>query len=220
MTILLKTLFGIPPTAQPVSQSLRGELIARRDSTVAPLGSIWRLSVALSILLPGCSGLLFCQIPGEQAGQSLQPGSASRGTELFAGTTRFVNGGPPCAACHNAAGLPFPGGGSMGPDLTRISAKLGPLGIDPTLRTLFFPTMTSIYDAHRLTPDERADLKAFFLAESSGPATRSAIPGILLLAFGGLVILLAVTGFVGRDRLKSVRKRLLERATGTGGKHP
>ncbi len=187
---------------------------------MAPQGNSWRLLAAVAILLLEIPDLSLSQIPENQAGQSLELGSAERGEELFAGRIGLRNGGPPCAACHRAAGLPFPGGGRLGPDLTKISAKLGPLGIDPTLRTLYFPAMTPIYDPHPLTLAERADLRAFFHDEESSPATRSTTPVILLLALGGLVILVALTGIFGRGRMKSVRKRLIERAAGKGGSHP
>ena len=51
------------------------------------------------------------------AGES-QPGSVAAGRALFLGTVRFHNGGPACSACHSVAGLPFPEGGTMGPDFT------------------------------------------------------------------------------------------------------
>ena len=105
----------------------------------------------------------------------------------------------------------------MGPDLTRISAKLGPLGIDPTMQTLFFPAMTPIYDTHPLTSDESADLKAFFREAGSRPISRGATPLILVPVLAGLLILLGLTQLFGRRRLRGVRKRLLERATGAGG---
>lgn len=173
--------------------------------------------LTVSILLLGCSDALLCQAqPTEPTGVPPQDEAASRGESLFSGTARLQNGGPACASCHNIAGLPFPYGGSLGPDLTRIYSKLGPLGIDPTLRTLYFPAMTSIYASHPLTDDERADLKAFLQEAESGQPSTSATPVIALVALTGFVALLALTCYLWRDRLTGVRRRLLQRATRAG----
>ncbi len=44
--------------------------------------------------------------------------SSSTGEALFVGAIRLTNGGPPCRICHSVAGIPFPNGGTLGPDLT------------------------------------------------------------------------------------------------------
>ncbi len=172
---------------------------------------------ALAVLILGFPYLLQSQVPAAKAGRLQEVGPAERGERLFDGQIPFRNGGPPCAACHSVAGLPFPGGGSLGPDLTGISIKLGPLGIDPTLLTLFFPAMTPIYETHTLALNERDDLKAFFSAVAVRPVNSGTTSVILGLAFAGLLILLGLTQFFGRRRLRGVRKRLLKRAAGAGG---
>ncbi len=177
-----------------------------------------KLLAAVAVLFWGFTGSPISQV-GEHAGALLERGSAARGEELFIGRVPFRNGGPPCASCHSVAGLPFPGGGSLGPDLTKVSAKLGPLGVDPALHTLYFPAMTPIYDSHRLTSEERGDLKAFFQQAGSRESSGAGTQVILLLALGGLVVFLVLTGFFGRGRLRGVRRRLLERAAGPGGMH-
>ncbi len=186
---------------------------------MAPKGRSWRRPATRVILCLGYPFLLFSHASEVTAIQAPEIGSVEHGEALFAGKIQFRNGGPPCAACHTSVSLPFPGGGSLGPDLTGISAKLGPLGIDPTLQTLFFPAMIPIYDPHPLEPDERDDLKAFFREEGSRPLSRPPTPVILVLALAGLAILLILTHLFGRRRLRGVRKRLLERAAGAGGAH-
>ncbi len=155
--------------------------------------------------------------PQAQIQEVLPAGSAARGRELFAGRVRFQNGGPPCAACHSIAGLRFPNGGTLGPNLTHIYNKLGPEGAPVALKTLFFPAMTAIYDPHPLTPQERADLLAFFQQASTEPSSRSLTPIVALAGFGGFCILLVITRWVWRGRLRSVRHRLLEKARAQGG---
>ncbi len=100
----------------------------------------------------------------------------------------------------------------MGPDLTRVYSKLGPVGLNSALETLFFPAMTPLFQYHPLTPQERADLAAFFqsTAQRQPPAFLTA--SFALIALAGFLILLAGTWIGGRRRLLSVRQALLERA--------
>ena len=91
-----------------------------------------------------------------------EPDSVAAGRALFLGTVRFQNGGPACSACHSVAGLAFPGGGTMGPDLTRAYSKMGPEGLNSALETLFFPAMTPLFAYRPLTLNERRNLAAFF----------------------------------------------------------
>lgn len=148
---------------------------------------------------------------------SVAVGSAQRGRDLFTGRVKLLNGGPPCVACHSLAGLPFPGGGTLGPDLTREYAKLGPQGTQTAMQTLYFPTMTPIYDRRPLTADEQADLIAFFRQSTDHAASERNTIIILALGVAVFVVLLVITGLVWRDRLTTVRGRLVARARQAGG---
>jgi hypothetical protein len=151
--------------------------------------------------------------------QTLPSGSAARGKELFTGQTHLYNGGPPCAACHSIAGLAFPNGGTLGPNLTGVYNKLGPQGMQVAMRTLYFHVMTSIYDPHPLTLEERSDLTAFFREAATQPKPRWETQIVALAGFLGFCVLLAVTRYLWRDRLKSVRRRMVEKAVRQGGLH-
>lgn len=141
-------------------------------------------------------------------------GSAENGEALFSGRARFQRGGPPCAACHNVAGLPFPRGGTLGPDLTHTYTKLGPQGVDTALQTLFFPAMTPLYEAHQLTPAEQSDLKAFFQQADARQLPKVKITIVfVLVALGGFVVLALLAAVFWRDRLRSVRARLVAAAS-------
>ena len=101
-----------------------------------------------------------------------EPDSVAAGRALFLGTVRFQNGGPACSACHSVAGLAFPAGGTMGPDLTRGYSKMGPEGLNSALETLFFPAMTPLFRYRPLTLNERRDLAALFESvDRQQPAT-------------------------------------------------
>ncbi|TAM78752.1 MAG: hypothetical protein EPN47_20425 [Acidobacteria bacterium] len=144
--------------------------------------------------------------------EALPTGSAVRGKGLFAGRIHFQNGGPACASCHSIVGLPFPGGGKLGPDLTGVSRKLGSQGTQVAMRTLYFPVMDAVYGRQPLTPEEQADLLAFF-----EQTTMQTVPGwntqiIIVIAISAFLILLLVTQYLWRDRLKSVRRKMVERA--------
>ncbi len=188
------------PARRQMSETSRRDRIPFRSATL----------LALLIIFPGISTAQTSSIAENQA--MPKQGVASRGEALFTGKVRFRNRGPACASCHSIAGLPFPNGGTLGPDLTNAYQKLGPQGIQPAMRTLFFRVMTPIYDQHPLTLDEQSDLIAFFEETASAPPPRGSTPIVVGISLVGCVVLLVITGAVWHDRLKSVRKILIERA--------
>lgn len=139
------------------------------------------------------------------------PASAATGARLFSGETRFAGGGPPCAACHAVAGLAFPGGGVMGPDLTGSYRKYGPEALETVLATLFFPTMNPVFAGRLLSPAEQADLEAFLA--TTGTAAAPAVTGrLLVVALLLLAATLALLGWLGRSGLRGVRAGLVASA--------
>ncbi|HEV2386254.1 MAG TPA: hypothetical protein VGS20_03265 [Candidatus Acidoferrales bacterium] len=135
------------------------------------------------------------------------------GEALFEGRVRTRNGGPACATCHAAAGIPFPFGGTLGPDLTRESSKLGPQGLRIALKTLYFPAMDPLFRNRPLTPTEQDQLAAFFQSINQQPPPASPAPALVAAAVAELVGLFLWTWLaVGRRRLRSVRLALLARA--------
>lgn len=145
--------------------------------------------------------------------QTDSPESIRAGESLFRGTTRLANNGPACAACHGVANLPFPSGGTMGPDLTHEYSRIGLVGLQGSLQTLFFPTMIPLFANRPLTTGEQADLLAFLKDADqqqhagSNPTARFGLAAVL-----GCVALLGVTWIGGRRRVRSVRHALLKRA--------
>ena len=79
----------------------------------------------------------------------------SRATLIFAMVVRLAS---PAIASQD---FHFPGGGTLGPDLTRAYRKLGPRGTQSAMQTLYFQVMTPIYSVHPLGSEEQADLMAF-----------------------------------------------------------
>jgi mono/diheme cytochrome c family protein len=147
---------------------------------------------------------------------ALPPGSAEAGQRLFVGSIPFQKGGPPCASCHDAAVLPFPGGGTLGPDLTGAFAKLGAKGMKSILGTLSSPTMKPVFHGRALTPQEKDDLEAFL--QNAG--VRSLIGRTMqigLSALGGLLILVLAVWLFGRNRPGTGPGSPVERSAGEGG---
>jgi mono/diheme cytochrome c family protein len=136
-------------------------------------------------------------------------GDPRTGKELFIGSRRFVNGGPPCIGCHSIAGIGALGGGVMGPDLTVASEKLGSDRVAFILTTLPFPVMRPLFTSRPLAPEEQSDLAAFL--QSVGVIRRP--PGATLrLVFWALAlaaILLLLAAFFWRRRLTEVRRPMV-----------
>jgi len=143
---------------------------------------------------------------------SAPTGDPAVGERLFVGTRPMENGGAPCLGCHGIAGHGLGGGASFGPDLTTLYSNYGSSGVASVLSTLPFPTMQPIFAKRPLTPDEQADLVAFFKKVSGEPPLR--IGGHLsrdvILA---LLILAGILFLFGRQRLLGVRRELLAKAS-------
>lgn len=141
------------------------------------------------------------------------PEGIAAGKALFTGRVRMQNGGPACATCHTAAGIPFPYGGTMGPDLTKEYSKLGPQGLTVALKTLYFPAMTAVFQNRPLTATEQQQMAAFFQSIGQRKPPASPARALVMLSIVVLAGLFLWTWLaVGRRRVLSVRQKLLERA--------
>ncbi len=138
------------------------------------------------------------------------------GEKLFIGLIPFEKGGPPCISCHSVSGIPFPGGGTLGPDLTKAYSKFGQTAMNSIFATLPFPTMKPIFDNHPLTLEEQQDLSAFFQKASTASIVNRTWK-IVLPAILGLILFLVLTAAVWNNRLLTVRKSLVEQALKKGG---
>jgi mono/diheme cytochrome c family protein len=131
-------------------------------------------------------------------------GDARRGEALYVGSSRMVNGGAPCLACHGVAGHGLARAASFGPDLTGAHASFGAEALDGALTEIPFPSMQPVYNNHALTPEERADVIAF-LARADGH-----VPPRLGVGFAGAVaaaMALFLGAFVWIGRRGSRRAR-------------
>jgi hypothetical protein len=86
------------------------------------------------------------------------------------------------------------------------------------MQTLFFRVMTPIYSDHMLAPEEQADLMAFLEQAETKPQSQRDTQIIILAALllGGFFV--AFTAFFWKDRVRSVRRALIYKATGQGAR--
>lgn len=114
------------------------------------------------------------QTPADTTTEQPLNGNPTYGEAFFIGAISLTSGGTPCHACHSVEGVGMIGGGALGPDLTHVYARYGREGLAAALTGLPFPTMQGIFAGRQLTPNEQADLLAFFekVDQRSEPRTQ------------------------------------------------
>ncbi len=181
------------------------------------MGLAWRWVVGLGAMVwLGAASSASSQETAAQP-RAAGAGDARAGLALFSGDVPFANRGPPCGSCHDITGLAFPGGGTLGPDLSQSYSTFGPDGTAVVLATLYFPTMSPVFAGRLLTPAEQRDLTALLVHTSQQPAQPDsdtawvALLGLAAFAFFALLAFVAAM-----RRLKGVRAPLVERRTRRG----
>lgn len=149
----------------------------------------------------------------DQGQAAAATGNPDAGRDLFTGAKRLSNGGTACIACHDSGALGAPGGGLVGPDLTRAVTRYGgAAGLSAVLANVPFPSMVPIYQNRPLTPQEQADLTAFMqqTTDQDAPSRGWRHLSLYILAFGMLDVFLVLL-FVWHRRLPRHTHRLLSR---------
>jgi mono/diheme cytochrome c family protein len=128
--------------------------------------------------------------------------AAARGRRLFAGWESLENGGPACLACHTAGDLGNLSGPGLGPDLgDALDTFGGGAGVRAALAGPHGGRMAALYTNDPLTIEERVELAAFLEVES-GTSDQWLVDGLVVIALGGLVLLIGYAfaiGFARRD---------------------
>jgi len=139
-------------------------------------------------------------------------GDPAIGRTLFTGQKSLANGGTHCISCHSTSDVGGLGGGSLGPDLTKVYSRFGgEMGVTPVLLSLPFPTMQGIFSKQPLIETEAAHLAAYFAQTDSleeKPPMDYIISGISVFGF---IILYILIHLIWRKRLTGVRKPLVGR---------
>jgi mono/diheme cytochrome c family protein len=142
------------------------------------------------------SVLLFLESSSGAAQPTAPPatgvGGAAAGQHLFTGQTQLANGGTACNACHSINGSGLLDGGTLGPDLTQVLTRYGEPGLTAAISTINFPTMIGIFGAKPLTPQEAADLVAYFKETNALPAPLGNKIGLYLAIAGGVAVVLFI----------------------------
>ncbi len=127
----------------------------------------------------------------QQFALKLAPADAAIGERLFFGREPFSNSGMACIACHEQGEL---GGGTLGPNLSGIYARMGEAGLLSALEKAPFKVMGPLYRNKPLTPQEIVHLTCWLKSVDSnttlpgrdplGPAAAS-----LAALFMGVLVL-------------------------------
>jgi mono/diheme cytochrome c family protein len=171
--------------------------------------------VSLTFLLFGCGSTPEDVKPAETpSAEVIAGGDIENGRKLFMGYTHLEHEGPPCMGCHSVGENGLLGGGALGPNLTNISTERSDeeiIGVLSNTGSVISPVMKPIYETDPLTAQEQADLLAFMKASVGEPeADRELLVfGISIIGTVGVAIVL---GFIYRNRLRSVRRALVNKA--------
>ena len=148
----------------------------------------------------------------QPAEPAFTPADVITGREIALGSRPLTNGGSPCISCHAFHGLPWLGGGALGPDLTHEFTRLGGRrAVTGWLSAPATPTMQTIYKARALQPDEIRALAAYLESVSTTQDATAASGSriFFLLGFGGSLIGLLLMNVFWRARFTAVRRPLV-----------
>lgn len=154
--------------------------------------------------------LLYLENPGAAPAPLaiLPEGDPVKGGSLFTGGARLQNGAPPCMSCHSVADVGALGGGTLGPDLTKVYTRLGDNGLASSLKNLPFPLMQSVFADKPLTENEASDLYAYFIQVDQAQALPVS-DKFVLIGLVGFIVLILFGLLIWRKRLTQVRTPLL-----------
>lgn len=197
------------PYALKLLEEARGVLMPTQGISPA-------LADALLDLIEAESALEESQFKGAQVSmEPFTPADIARGLAIFSGRQALGNGGPACISCHTVPGLGGLGGGTLGPDLGRVFERLqGRAALSAWLNAPATPTMGAMLRNKALRPEEIHALTALFedTARQGAPATTAAPAQLsfLLLGLGGAALVLAVFDMLWKERLRAVRRPLVQ----------
>lgn len=140
---------------------------------------------------------------------ALEPASAAIGAVLFHGQRRLANGGTNCSACHAFGG----DGGTLGPSLDTVHARLGDTALTSAIEKSAFLVMKPIYAAHPVTRQEAAHLTAFLATAPEVAGGGSTAPPLGSLALGASAIVVVLLALTHGRRREGTRARLVSQAT-------
>jgi mono/diheme cytochrome c family protein len=135
------------------------------------------------------------------------------GHDLYRGRRALGRRAPACVSCHRVGSIGGLGGGTLGPDLTLVSQRLGGAhGVAAWLSNPPTKVMRAVYRPRPLGDDERLALAAMLVDESApsraAPASRTWT--FTMLGAAGAMAALLLMAFVWSRRMTAVRRPLVD----------
>lgn len=138
-------------------------------------------------------------------------GDAKIGKALFIGERSFDSKAPACISCHSNTDIGGLGGGTLGPDLTKVHSRYGgDIGLSAVLLSMPFPTMQPIFSKQTVLDSEVAHLNAYFV-KTDKLAEEPLDTGFLWLGLLGVALFYILVHLIWRNRLTTVRKSMVGR---------
>jgi hypothetical protein len=156
---------------------------------------VWLVAATVITLMP--MTVLAADIAGS--------GDYKAGADLFKGKTRFQNGGPPCISCHSA-GVGALGGGTLGPNLSKVWTDRS-FFIDVSwVNSPGIPVMGPIFSKRNITDEEMEHLKAFFSVRAQQALASSSTGKFVGGGIIGFIIIMVFFSIVWSGRYRSRNK--------------
>ena len=137
------------------------------------------------------------------------------GKELFLGRKSLENGGPACITCHENTEIGSLGGGTLGPDLTKVHSRYGgDIGLTSVLQTTPFVTMQGVFLKQPLSEHEAVHLNAYFASTANREEQPVNLWFIIIgigIGFLGFVVCYILIHLIWKERLTGVRIPLVGR---------
>ncbi len=172
------------------------------------------LMILLLALLVGCGSEHEIQTAEPVSAEMIANANIENGRRLFMGYAHFEHEGPPCMGCHSVGDNGILGGGALGPNLTNVSTERSDeeiIGVLSNTGLVTSPVMKPIYETDPLTEEEQADLLAFMKSSVGEPEADKELL-VFSLSILGTIGAAIVLGFIYRNRLRSVRRALVNKA--------
>lgn len=142
---------------------------------------------------------------------SFSTDDVNKGMNMFLGVKQLKNGGAACFSCHATSSIKTPGGGNLGPDLTKVAERLGgERGLMAWMTSPASPTMRPIYQKRPLEKDEIHAVVAFLVAEKGQEVQAGGIMKFLGLGIIGAVVGIVLFAVIWGKRFRAVRSPLVE----------
>jgi mono/diheme cytochrome c family protein len=137
------------------------------------------------------------------------------GKKLFLGQKSLENGAPACITCHSNTEIGGMGGGTLGPDLTKVHSRYGgDIGLTSVLQGTPFATMKGVFLKQPLSEPEAVHLNAYFASTASMEEQPVNLWFIVIgigIGFLGFVVCYILIHLIWKERLTGVRIPLVGR---------